>query len=576
MCGQGQQEKATKSFNVLQLYSTDTVMVVVLKCHLESDSVFHGQLAMASWPDLFPDFVGLDFFPVNSAHNGHGEQVWQIEIIGSSMQITGNSATFQYKFSVIEVPEDGDQSFTDGYTLTKASAQIDVAQKAFRVDGGLELIESTMPPGSYNLKGLNWEFLLNSDNTLITKVDTSWAGHKSLLFVKPKTSLVPHLAPSGLAMIQDKIKAARRFMSECDLVEAQAERVVRIKMDDIRIGKLATQEEMFEADVKFTLSWLITRDELYQRIVKPHDWLPSWCPPAPAVLNSHQEGSVAITCKPVVLHKNGREVTLSQAWSIRGSFHETLELDNYPFDCQPLHVHFAFSAPDGESITWEHGECEKLLGIDTDAGNESPIRVMLARAVVRQESRSSRSFELEMLEPTSKVHCCVGVVVKRKATMYWVRIILVQLLINILSLTIFSIDPVDDKADRLNVILVVLLVAAAYSQITASMLPSLGYMTLIDRYIFESLLFMSGLCLQVAFIGDVETDQICMWADAVMMILWHLYKALRIFVWIIPRESRKGLELNWSGKPKTSGRRQLSGSAKRWSRLESQPIKDSE
>jgi hypothetical protein len=79
----------------------------------------------------------------------------------------------------------------------------------------------------------------------------------------------------------------------------------------------------------------------------------------------------------------------------------------------------------------------------------------------------------------------------RISYVYIMRIVFINLLIMVLTLCIFVLDVRDDLGDRLGHAFTMLLTAVAYSLVVGDSLPTLGYLTWLDEYIFGTYSFLA-------------------------------------------------------------------------------------
>lgn len=305
---------------------------------------------------------------------------------------------------------------------------------------------------------------------------------------------------------------------------------VKINICKLKVLDIDTMKECFHAEFKLEYTWNLTREDLYQYIIQPEGWVPSWCPSAPVMPNSRTTDSVNARPGKFRVQRNGELVEVLQDWLVIGTFVEVMELENFPFDYQPLHINLQFQT-EGKNITWIVDQ--KPLDVPGDGKTGfflSNGAVVLPKKTVDEQTAPVQSQD---------AHVGIRVVARRMKRIYIYRILVVQSVINALTLSVFTLEAVEERADRLAIVFVTLLVAVAYSQIAANMLPVLGYLTLIDKYILQSLMFIAAIAAQVMFVNDPDTDALCLLVDRSFLLLWHLASIAYVCLVIYPKEKSK-------------------------------------
>lgn len=100
----------------------------------------------------------------------------------------------------------------------------------------------------------------------------------------------------------------------------------------------------------------------------------------------------------------------------------------------------------------------------------------------------------EFSEPIIAHSLKVSLFVDRISKVYLVRVSLILFLLTLTALTMFAIPNVDFVHDRLMIVLSVLVTTVAYTLVVSDQLPSLGTLTIIERQVVHSYIFIFVLC----------------------------------------------------------------------------------
>ena len=92
----------------------------------------------------------------------------------------------------------------------------------------------------------------------------------------------------------------------------------------------------------------------------------------------------------------------------------------------------------------------------------------------------------------------VQVEVQRKYLVHMFRVVLVMMLISLSANTAMLPDDGSSSIERIGVLITLMLTAATYSQVIASSLPTVGYLSLLDLYILATFIYLFLLLAEVA------------------------------------------------------------------------------
>ncbi|KAL7530745.1 hypothetical protein ACHAXR_005896 [Thalassiosira sp. AJA248-18] len=183
---------------------------------------------------------------------------------------------------------------------------------------------------------------------------------------------------------------------------------------------------------------------------------------------------------------------------IEGSFFERFDLHDFPFDEQDLTVtisaNCANEGPVPVQFVVNPGE---QLGVDTvnfahaDIWDLSPN---LSATVTTVGATKCRRFPAVHLRAN----------VKRHSSFLLINAAMPVSAISFLSLATFFVPP-KDTADRLEISIIILFTAVAFKFTTASYLPMISYMTLIDKFTLWSTVGIVMVCIWHTLLGMLDT-----------------------------------------------------------------------
>ena len=257
---------------------------------------------------------------------------------------------------------------------------------------------------------------------------------------------------------------------------------VYVRTNVFSLGSINTVDGTFEADFYLIASWVAvsslvpaegaTSDEI-KSIFDPGILVMN----AKGVLEMQSEEFAVDTCRQ---GREGETVVTYRA-RIVGTFREPLELLRFPFDEQSLSV----------VISSSRVATEVSLHADPDRPS-----------VLRFEFINTPEFVLSAVRYTKNV--CVkrkfamlamSVTATRIPDYYVCNIFVPQVILSACAFAAFAISP-DDLADRLSVVLTLVLASVAFKFTVSQDLPKIPYMTFLDRFVMGHFIFLGILTLE--------------------------------------------------------------------------------
>jgi len=557
-------------------------------------------LKNSTWPHPFPGYSGLFTYEVDEANNpklqaglGNGIYLWQLDILPGTVEIekdksppkAGSSESDELhlikcdmKKLLLELPADASATMRATkrcYVIENWEGRVDLNRKEFclHCDGETKpLVKTTFDFQDKNLPlkrpilAGDYQMQLDDDNSTVKAVHSSWvnfAGLKAdqatgyMLRINQGSIVAPMIRPSEANDLEEKLREVFRYLKEytryCRDVEYDAILV--------QVSGINTVDETFHAKVDMEMHYMVSREDVVRFVVDPVSWTPSddVVPEVPKCINPVSSDSVQYQkSKPSLTIRDG-SVWAVEKITYSGTFREILELNNYPFDIQWLHVKFELPQKKINDVM-RHRPFIKGDRLETLQQKWLNGGYDLLDADIAHDSAEDK--------PGKRGQVFVGCKVGRKAFGICMRTMFVMFLVIVASLCCFFIDPVGGLSDRLGLIFTMMLTAAAYAVVVSGMLPPLGYLTLLDMYILLSFAFfvlqsmqvcivgMLGATLESAYVnGFVEplqefmstwdykdVDHQSVTIDVVCIAIAHILGTVYVVFFAIPAETRKGID----------------------------------
>lgn len=290
-----------------------------------------------------------------------------------------------------------------------------------------------------------------------------------------------------------------------------------IRTSIISVGDIDTVGQRFKCDFYMSATW--SEPQLQGRSPEDIRWSDEWHPRI-VFFNALEIEKLEMNHK--LFYEEGNKIPFAlQSYRIKGSFRENLELWNFPLDYQQL------------TITLMSDWTDKLVEFEKDPRKPDTLRPEtftadqewhLCRNVVT-ESTSTVSSEGSSANdyPLYHIKCHV----KRRSGYYLWNITMIIFLISLLSFCSFSVE-ISSPSDRLSVTLTLLLTAVAFKFVVSQSLPTISYLTFLDKYVLCGLLFLGCMAIEnavAAIIPDVPTqkdfDQICLYVAVGCFVFIH-------------------------------------------------------
>ena len=212
---------------------------------------------------------------------------------------------------------------------------------------------------------------------------------------------------------------------------------------------------------------------------------------------------------------------------VRGKFSERYELENFPYDKQPLTVRMhstwdlkrvKFSPSSASNTRWRE-LCDEKESLEEQCRNKKealtdeekrdltavkenfPLgsdQLRMDGFILEEWALSpllfTRAGSLRAISSTRKPYAmlAVEVEVSRRATSYFYNVFLFMFCINLLGFSVIIVPP-DAFHDRCSITLTLMLTTVAFKYVISEKLPSISYLTLADWYVLMGFMCLVGL-----------------------------------------------------------------------------------
>eukprot|EP00041_Stephanoeca_diplocostata_P027630 m.764125 g.764125 ORF g.764125 m.764125 type:complete len:698 (-) comp23213_c0_seq3:102-2195(-) len=296
------------------------------------------------------------------------------------------------------------------------------------------------------------------------------------------------------------------------------------------VKSISPRGEDFTAELTVKLRWQITKLDIITYLgAGSHrsTWQPGWTPPKFYI---HNATNAVIKPGPIVPEvvsdfaafedqNSYVAVVAVQILQISGVFSTPFRFDSFPFDTQQLRVELRTSHTDERCVfvnagcvrkevnlqmsdwrvAWGHPPKSWDRFVDDDhglSGNEYQAAHVHGTGVGVPSTEGDVGWYQIMMTAT-----CT-----REHAMYRNRIIYPMGVFSFLSIGSLSIEHGSDAVDRVMLLVMFVLTATVYAMTISHDLPSLGYLTWMDKYMLASFLFASVVAISIVVLDLCDAD----------------------------------------------------------------------
>lgn len=330
-----------------------------------------------------------------------------------------------------------------------------------------------------------------------------------------------------------------------------------------RVHNVDTVSQSFKVDITFNASWI--EDNVKVNITPSLDESPDWTSkdflwhPQIHFRNVIEEDDLVNDEWFHVTHGGSRvskqywqdniEQLMDSDQAIRVTHHirkkftlsETFELQNFPFDLQPLHIHIGTSWDVNNVLLRFSDTIPSAIDqnpFDSQEWELSAPRLIDYNMECKDDDLPLLSLSEQSVSGVRYSRAYVALMVKRKPQSYLWNIYVMLLILGSLTFTVFSVSP-DDTGDRLGILLTLVLALVAFKLVLAQFLPSISYLTMLDVYTLASTMLMFFISMFASILPHVIMDADALFiADKVILVmsaimwiivnLWFIVKMMKL------------------------------------------------
>jgi hypothetical protein len=306
----------------------------------------------------------------------------------------------------------------------------------------------------------------------------------------------------------------------------------------VQVSNVDTVAQTFDCRFRLELEWMCTEADYNNR--KKEEFTPIWSPGLPTLPTLVKEEKLELEGRAQIYRRREMFV-LKQNYVIDGTFSETFELENYPFDSQEFPIKVLWPKPDMALHPAMKREFLKFNVAKMALGEwdfSGPmIEISTRKEKIVTEDFKTRSVDYPMLTVSLRAMRVYKTTV--------INIYIILALITFAGIGAFCLD-IDEGGDRLSHASTVLLATVAFLYIIESSLPKLMYMTITDYFVFFGTVFVLIITIEIAILSFIITHlgkTISNATDNVILIcnlaLWLSYVggfSSLIYFRILPRE----------------------------------------
>lgn len=311
------------------------------------------------------------------------------------------------------------------------------------------------------------------------------------------------------------------------LIVVPAPRIIECRVQFVNFGVVDTIHETFRAAVLIKSRW---REPAKLTQYNPNNhWNPLLTIENGQTISTiNWVESISYSTRP--LH-DGTEIT--EFRKIEGDFWERFELEDFPLDIQELSINITtLHNPKDVKIIPDSKKVSSIYKRAFFTFHEQQKFKLHSMVRINTETSYERVSLYKNIQSTEKTVFSATVIISRKASFFVTNNLLIVFLITFLSLTLFSADPTD-ASSRLSSVFTLLLTLFAFKIVITNQLPTISYLTIIDKYQVLNIIYLTSICCWFAMIKSLyfETESSRRHLDVIMLYVFiGLLFSLNVFI----------------------------------------------
>ncbi|RUS83997.1 hypothetical protein EGW08_008258, partial [Elysia chlorotica] len=306
---------------------------------------------------------------------------------------------------------------------------------------------------------------------------------------------------------------------------------VQVCVQFFKVGEIDTLKEQYTADVIVRARWreptLLSNGDITD--IK-HYWNPKLY-----IENSYGDPKEMFRYR-VVFNEKG-EAFMSEKRTVKGTFMENLELDDFPFDVQDLTITVASEFPYSEVEVIEDWESRHMVNKQSFV-DEQEWHLYAHTECLRRELMIDQ-FDPNARRSAISVKCRAA---RRPGYFIW-NIFMVTFLICSLSFATFSVHK-SRVENRLQLSFTLVLTAVAFKSVVNQSLPRISYLTYMDKYLLASMIMLSAVCTWHGLVTMLSKDSNADYIESIVLgclgVVYFLYNVgFCIMIYLFPCKKRR-------------------------------------
>ena len=271
---------------------------------------------------------------------------------------------------------------------------------------------------------------------------------------------------------------------------------VFVRVSFVGIGDIDAVKQKFQCEFYMNLRW--KEPTLLGKTSEDHiDWDSVWDPGVYIIdavnFDIHERHQELRAAK---LH--GEPPDVIQYYHIKGTFKEVLKVNDFPFDYQDLSLMLTSNWHADQVTLAKDPEKDDNIHIwNFTAQQEWDLQrhvIAESKTLLPQEGTSSNSY------PQYRIRLNV----MRRYSFYLYNVAFIMCLITLLTFTSFAVKT-DAVGDRIQITLTLLLTSVAFKYYAQQFVPTVSYLTFLDKYVMTCMVFQFLVAIYNAVSGMVTS-----------------------------------------------------------------------
>ncbi|XP_013085243.1 cys-loop ligand-gated ion channel-like isoform X3 [Biomphalaria glabrata] len=273
---------------------------------------------------------------------------------------------------------------------------------------------------------------------------------------------------------------------------------VQVCVQFFKVGEIDTLKEQYTADVIVRSRW--REPSLDGQLSEGGDItdVRKYWNPKLYIENSYGDHKEMFRYRLVFNDKG--EAYMTEKRTVKGTFMENLELDDFPFDVQDLTVTVASEFPYTDVEVVEDLENHHMVNKQSFV-DEQEWHLYSHTECIQRELTIDQ-FDPSVRRSAVSVKCRAA---RRPGYFVW-NIFMITFLICTLSFATFSVDKWLPQ-NRLQLSFTLVLTAVAFKSVVNQSLPRISYLTYMDKYLLASMFMMSAVCTWHGVVTTLEGNK---------------------------------------------------------------------